>query len=81
MELKNKNEAFEQSFSHIYATGVTTIITLEELLKAYTQKMCRDLEHCGVKASDEEIQSYLSNTYNSLKKLSQKYSYDVNYSF
>lgn len=79
--MKNKNEALANSFSHIYATGITTLVTVEELVNSYTQRMHKDLEHDGIQVSDEEIKSYLAKTYNSLRQLKKRYGHNVKCSF
>lgn len=69
---KNRNEAFKHCFAHICATGITTLLTLEELVKTYTGEMRKDLEDCGVTASEDEIKAYLSENYAALKRLHTK---------
>ena len=81
MRNKSKKVAFDNSFSHIYATGITTLVTVEELVKTYSQRMRDELEHDGIHASDDEIKSYLAKTYDSLKKLSKRYGHNVKCSF
>jgi len=81
MRIKNKNEALANSFSHIYATGITTLVTAEELVKTYSQRMRNELEHDGIQVSDDEIKSYLAKTYDSLKNLNKRYGHNVKCSF
>lgn len=81
MRNKNKNEALANSFSHIYATGITTLVTVEELIKTYSQRMRKDLEHDGIQVSDEEIKSYLAKTYDSLEQLKKRHGHNVKCSF
>lgn len=81
MRNKNKKVSFDNSFSHIYATGITTLVTVEELIKTYSPRMRKDLEHDGIQVSDEEIKSYLAKTYDSLEQLKKRYGHNVKCSF
>lgn len=81
MRNKNKSEALDNSFSHIYATGITRLVTVEELVKTYSQRMRNELEHDGIQVSDDEIKSYLAKTYDSLKNLNKRYGHNVKCSF
>lgn len=67
------NKIYKHCFAHICATGVTTMMTLKEVLRTYTDSMCKDLENCGVKAEKEDVVSYLSEQYNLLKDMQNKY--------
>lgn len=71
--MKNRvNDAYKHCFAHICATGVTTIMSLKEVLSMYTDSMCKDLEDCGVKAEKSDVVDYIAKQYETLKSIQNK---------
>lgn len=69
---KRINEAYKHCFAHICASGVTTLMTLQEVLNTYTDLMCKDLEDCGVNAEKNDVTDYITNQYSLLKGIQTK---------
>ncbi len=69
---RNMNNAYKHCFAHICATGVTTLMTLQEVLRTYTDSMCKDLADCGVKADKKDVADYIEKQYNTLKSIQNK---------
>lgn len=69
---KRINEAYKHCFAHICASGVTTLMTLEEVVNTYTDLMCKDLEDCGVNAEKDTVADYIAEQYNLLKGIQNK---------
>lgn len=69
------NEVYKHCFAHICAAGVLTLMTLPEVIKTYTNIMCRDLQNCGVDAEEHDVKAYITEQYGLLKDMQNK---DVN---
>lgn len=66
------NNAFKHCFSHVCATGVTTLMTEDEVLNTYTDLMQKDLADCGVQATKQQVADYIKEQYNTLKSIATK---------
>ncbi|WP_312650865.1 hypothetical protein [Aminipila sp.] len=69
---KKIDEAYKHCFAHICASGVTTLMTLQEVLNTYADLMCKDLEDCGVNADKKAVTDYIAEQYSLLKGIQNK---------